>query len=114
METDGFPAISLNFGEILYNLPSADEALFRALIAAKDSPFPASFYPSSREPAFYAKFGQTPTSISSKRRSHFGDRWIPHDFPKIPGEMTDNMSPSGETLFRTIVSAKDAPFSASF
>ena len=82
-ETRGFPAIYLKFRKITVNLSPSVETLFRSLIVAKDSPFSASFRPSSRRPDFYPEFGQSSAAISSRKRGHFGDTWIAHDFPKL-------------------------------
>ena len=65
------------------DLPPSGETLSRTLIAAKNSPFSASFRQSPRGPDFYPKFGQFPAAISSEKRGHFGDTWIARDFPKI-------------------------------
>ena len=58
-------------------------ALFRTLIAAKDSPFSAPFRPSPRRTDFYPEFGQSSDVISSQKLGHFGDTWADHAFPKI-------------------------------
>ena len=58
------------------NLPSSEAALFRPIIAAKDSPFSAAF---SAHPPGGAIFA--PNFLT--KGGHFGDSWIAHDFPKI-------------------------------
>ena len=96
------------------NLSQSGDALFGTLIAAKDAPFLASFRPSARCPYFYPKFGQSSAAIGSGKWGHFGDTWIARDFPKIFGKIMGNLSPSGEALFGTLISAKNAPFSDPF
>ena len=58
MATDGLPMIPLKFfGGAMGDLPSPEEAALRTLIAAKDSPYSASFYPSPLRSGFYPEFG---------------------------------------------------------
>ena len=87
--------------------------LFRTLISAKDSPFSASFQPSSRGPGFYPKFDHIPTAISLKRGAILETDGFPAIFLKF-WEIMGNLSPSEEVPFRTLIAAKDSPFSASF
>ena len=75
-----FPKI---FGKIMGNLSPSGETLFGTPIAAKDSPFPASFRPPRRGPYFYPRFGQFPDVISSRKRAISETHGLPVIFLKF-------------------------------
>ena len=100
LETGGLPTISLEFWE--YHGQSAivcGEPFSRTQITAKNSPFSASFQPSSRDPDFYLKFDQIPTAISLERGAILETDGFSRDPPKIPEKIAGNTSPSGEAPF---------------
>ena len=88
------------------NAPLSDEANFRTLISAAYALFKASFQPPSLSPDFYPKFGQFPTTISSKRRSIFATDGLPMiflEFWKNHGKCAAALS--DEAHFRTLIAA---------
>ena len=92
-------------------LSPSGETLFRTLIAAKNAPFLGSPRPSSRGADFYPKFGQSSAVISSRKGSILEAHGLPGIFEKF-WEILGNLSPSVETLFRTLIGGKNAPFPA--
>ena len=65
------------------NLPSSDDAIFRTLIAANNSPFSESFKSCPTGLDFSQNLANPLTGLANKKGGHFGDRWISHDSPKI-------------------------------
>ena len=90
------------------------EALLGTLISAKNAPFSASSRPPPAALIFTQDLDDSMLRLS-REKGHFGDTWIARDLPKISGKSrVVDLPPSGETLFRTLIAAKNAPFSASF
>ena len=87
------------------------QAIFRLLIAAADSPFPAPLWQFSQCADFYPNFGQFLAAISSRNMGILGDTCIariPHtdNFAKF----TRELSPSGDAVFRSIIECAHSPF----
>ena len=82
LETHGFPGIFLKFRKILGNLSPSGEALFGTLIAAKNSPFSASFRRSAAALIFTQNLDNSQLRLDRKM-GHFGDTWIARHFRKI-------------------------------
>ena len=94
------------------NLSSHEEAPFRTLIAAKNSPFSAQYQASPRRPYFNPKFGESSAAISLQKGSCWRHMGRP-GFSPNSGKIMDNLSSSEEALFRTLIAAKNAQFSVS-
>ena len=110
LATHGFPKTPLKFRKIMGNLSPPGGSLYRTLIEAKNAPFSASFRSSSSGRDFYPKFGQSPAAISPQKRANLETHGLPSISLKFRGVVGD-LSPSGETIFRTLTAAKNAPFS---
>ena len=97
-ETDELPMIFIKFRKIAGNLPLFDGALFRTLIAAGDSPFQASFYPSPRGPVFVPKCGPFLFAISLRKGPFLETDELPLIFIKFR-QIVANLPLFGEALF---------------
>ena len=78
-DADELPAIFVKFRKIVANLPLFGEALYLTLIAAVNSPFPASFYPSRRGPVLSRNVARSYSRLASEE-GHF---WRQMNYPRF-------------------------------
>ena len=71
------------------------------------------FQPSSRALNFTHNLGNLKPRLANEKGGHFGDAWIAQDFTQIRENRGQPITVWGTPL-QTLISAKDAPFWASF
>ena len=107
--------IFLKLREVQGNLSSSEEAIFRNLIPANDSPFSASFLSLPRGPYFTRNLDNLQPRLANEKGAILETHVLPTIFLKFWKNNGKSVIVwGGGAIFRTLIAAKDSPFPAPF